>query len=243
MEYTNRQLMRPFERKPYILDIRTKFMLLVMISLFLLGGLGNRIPYLQHVVCLMIFLLMIIAGKIRSVCIYGGLYFISIFVTEYAFPQAKGGLQLFLVAMTIIFVKFMPMVFAGAYILTTTTVSEFTAGLKKWHVSDKIIVPFCVMFRMFPTIACEFRSINDAMKMRGILFDIKHIGEFVEYRIVPLMICMVKIGDELSQSAMTRGLGGDMDRVCVNQVKFRMIDYMMMILYFAVIVMAIFVSV
>lgn len=239
MEYTNKQLVKPFERKTYVLDIRTKIMLLVMISLFVLGGLGNNIPYLQHVVCLAIFLLLMIAGKIKPVFIYGGLYLMSIMLAEYVFPGAKGGLQLFLVAMTIIFVKFMPMVFAGAYMITTTTVSEFSAGLKKWHVSDKIVVPFCVMFRMFPTITSEFRSINDAMKMRGIVFDIRYIGKFFEYRIVPLIICVVKIGDELSQSAMTRGLGGDMDRVCVNQVKFSVIDYIMMILYIAVIVLAI----
>lgn len=239
MEITKEELLLPFERKPYILDIRTKIMLLVMISLFVLGGLGNHIPYLQHLVCAVIFLLMLIAGKIKPVLIYGGIYLLSVFLTEYVFPGARGGVQLFLVAMTIIFVKFMPMVFAGAYIISTTTVSEFSAGLKKWHIPDKIVVPFCVMFRMFPTISSEFRSINDAMKMRGITFDFRHIGKFVEYRIVPLIICVVKIGDELSQSAMTRGLGGDMDRVCVSQVKFGMIDYLMMLLYLAVILLSI----
>lgn len=239
MEISNEQLIKPFEPKKYVLDIRTKIMLLVIISLFVLGGLGNNIPYLQHVVCLAIFLLMIIAGKIKSVTIFGTLYVISVLLTEYVFPGASGSLQLFLVAMTIIFVKFMPMAFAGAYIFSTTSVSEFSAGLKKWHVSDKIVVPFCVMFRMFPTISTEFRSINEAMKMRGISFDIRHIGKFVEYRIVPLIICVVKIGDDLSQSAMTRGLGGELDRVCVNKVKYEMIDYIMMLLYVVVIVLSI----
>lgn len=240
---TKEELLLPFERKPYILDIRTKIMLMVMISVFVLGGLGNHIPYLQHLVCTAIFLLMLIAGKIKPVLIYGGIYLLSVFLTEYVFPGVRGGVQLFLVAMTIIFVKFMPMVFAGAYIISTTTVSEFSAGLKKWHIPDKIVVPFCVMFRMFPTISSEFRSINDAMKMRGITFDFRHIGKFVEYRIVPLIICVVKIGDELSQSAMTRGLGGDMDRVCVSQVKFGMIDYLMMVLYLAVIALSIWFSI
>ncbi|MFT3982875.1 MAG: energy-coupling factor transporter transmembrane component T [Lachnospiraceae bacterium] len=239
MEVSKEQLIKSFERKPYVLDIRTKIMLLIMISLFVLGGLGNGIPYFQHIVCFAMFFLMMLAGKGRLVVVYGGLYLIAVVLTEYVFPGVKGGLQLFLVAMTIIFVKFMPMVIAGAYIISTTTVSEFSAGLKKWRVSDKIVVPFCVMFRMFPTIACEFQSISDAMKMRGIVFDIRHIGKFIEYRIVPLIICVVKIGDELSQSAMTRGLGGDIDRVCVNQVKFEAIDYMMMALYTLIIVLSI----
>ncbi|MGN0352369.1 MAG: energy-coupling factor transporter transmembrane component T [Roseburia sp.] len=243
MEVAKKELLLPFERKPYILDIRTKIMLLVMISLFVLGGLGNHIPYLQHMVCAALFLLMLIAGKIKPVFVYGGIYLLSVILTEYVFPGAKGSAQLFLVAMTIIFVKFIPMMIAAAYIISTTTVSEFSAGLKKWHVSDKIAVPFCVMFRMFPTISSEFRSINDAMKMRGIKFDIRYIGKFIEYRIVPLIICVVKIGDELSQSAMTRGLGGDMDRVCVSQVKFGILDYLMMLLYLSVIVSSIWFSI
>ncbi|MGN0351012.1 MAG: energy-coupling factor transporter transmembrane component T [Roseburia sp.] len=233
------ELLLPFERKTYILDIRTKIMLLIMVSIFVLGGLGNDIPYLQHVVCVTIFLLMLIAGKTKAVLIYGGIYVLSIILTEYVFLGARGGVQLFLVAMTIIFVKFMPMVFAGAYIISTTTVSEFSAGLKKWHIPDKIVVPFCVMFRMFPTITSEFHSINDAMKMRGITFDVRHIGRFIEYRIVPLILCVVKIGDELSQSAMTRGLGGDMNRTCISRVKYGMIDYLMMVLYLTVIVLSI----
>lgn len=243
MEMTKEELLLPFERKPYILDIRTKILLLVMISVFVLGGLGNHAPYMQHVVCAVLFLLMLIAGKVKPVIMYGGVYLISIFLMEYVFPGARGKVQLFLAAMTVIFVKFMPMVFAGAYIIFTTTVSEFSAGLKKWHISDKIVVPFCVMFRMFPTISSEFRSINDAMKMRGITFDFRHIGRFIEYRIVPLIICVVKIGDELSQSAMTRGLGGDVDRVCVSQVKFKWIDYLMMTLYVLVIVSSIWFSI
>lgn len=243
MEMTKEELLLPFERNPLILDVRTKFMLLVMISVFVLGGLGNHIPYLQHIVCATIFLLMLIAGKVKPVFIYGGLYLLSVILTEYVFPGAKGRGQIFLVAMTIIFVKFMPMVFAGAYIISTTTVSEFSAGLKQWHIPDKIVVPFCVMFRMFPTISSEFRNINDAMKMRGITFDVRHIGKFIEYRIVPLIICVVKIGDELSQSAMTRGLGGDMDRVCMSQVAYKMIDYLMMALYLMVIVLSIWFSI
>ncbi len=237
------ELLLPFKEKKYVLNIQTKIILLVMISVFVLGGLGNNIPYLQHIVCAAIFILMFIAGKIKPVFRFGGIYLIIVVLSEYVFPGIRGGAQLFLVAMTIIFVRFMPMVFAGAYIVSTTTVSEFSAGLKKWHISDKIIVPFCVMFRMFPTIASEFKSINDAMRMRGITFDLRHIGRFVEYRIVPLIICVVKIGDELSQSAMTRGLGGDVDRVCVNQVKFKMIDYLMIVLYLTVITLWIWFSI
>ena len=67
-----------------------------------------------------------------------------------------------------------------------------------------------VMFRFFPTVAEESRSINDAMRMRGV--GLRSIGDnptvLLEYRLVPLLMAVVKIGDELSASALTRGLGG-----------------------------------
>ena len=45
------------------------------------------------------------------------------------------------------------------------------------------------------------------MRMRGIRIGGKHPGRMLEYRLVPLMISIVKIVDELSADALTRGLG------------------------------------
>ncbi len=44
------------------------------------------------------------------------------------------------------------------------------------------------------------------MKMRGIRFGGKNPFLMLEYRLVPLMVSVVKIGDELSAAALTRGL-------------------------------------
>lgn len=59
----------------------------------------------------------------------------------------------------------------GYYVISSTTVSEFTAAMKRMHVTDKIIIPFSVMFRFFPTVAEEAKAINNAMRMRGIRFE------------------------------------------------------------------------
>ena len=49
------------------------------------------------------------------------------------------------------------------------------------------------------------------MKMRNIRFGGKNPFLMVEYRLVPLMVSVVKIGDELSAAALTRGLGAPLD--------------------------------
>ena len=83
------------------------------------------------------------------------------------------------------------------------------------------------MFRFFPTIAEEFSSINDAMRMREIKLGGKNAGEMVEYRLIPLMVCSAKIGEELNAAAITRGLGGDVRRTNVCKIGFHIQDYIL----------------
>ena len=74
-----------------------------------------------------------------------------------------------------------------------------------------MIIPFAVIFRFFPTVAEEYRSIRDAMQLRGVSWKNGPVA-MVEYRLVPLIASMVKIGDELSAASVTRGLGGSAKR-------------------------------
>ena len=76
------------------------------------------------------------------------------------------------------------------------------------------------MFRFFPTVGEEASSISDAMRMRGISFGGNHPGKMLEYRLIPLMTCSVKIGDELSAAALTRGLGADVKRTNICKMDF-----------------------
>ena len=73
--------------------------------------------------------------------------------------------------------------------------------MNKMHVTEKITIPLSVMFRFFPTVADEFASINAAMRMRDIRVGGKNAGKMLEYRMVPLMVCLAKIGEELNAAA------------------------------------------
>ena len=108
--------------------------------------------------------------------------------------------------------------------METTTVSEFIAGMSRMHVTEKITIPLSVMFRFFPTVVDEFSSINSAMRMRDIRFGGKNVGKMLEYRMVPLMVCSAKIGEELNAAAVTRGLGGEKRRTNVCQIGFHIQD-------------------
>ena len=109
--------------------------------------------------------------------------------------------------------------------------------MKRMHVSEKIIIPLSVIFRFFPTIGEENRAIADAMRMRGIRFGGKHPGRVLEYRLIPLMISIVKIGDELSAAALTRGLGAPVRRTDICKVGFHTQDFAMIVVCLAAFVL------
>jgi energy-coupling factor transport system permease protein len=82
--------------------------------------------------------------------------------------------------------------------------------------------------RFFPTIKEEYSSINDAMKMRGVMLGGGNVLKMVEYRMIPLLFSCVNIGEELSAAAITRGLGGEVKRSSVVELKLGTSDYFLM---------------
>ena len=113
----------------------------------------------------------------------------------------------------------------GRYVIRTTKVSEFVAGMEKMHVTNKITIPLSVLFRFFPTIIEEYSAINDAMKMRDIRLGGKKALQMLEYRLIPMITCSVKIGEELSAAALTRGLGAPVKRTNICKIGFGVTDY------------------
>ncbi len=102
--------------------------------------------------------------------------------------------------------------------------------MQRIHLSEKIIIPLSVMFRFFPTVMDEFRSINAAMKMRDIQLGGSGVLKMLEYRLVPLMVCCAKIGEELSIAALTRGLGGPTKRTNICKIGFHIQDWIVLTL-------------
>lgn len=215
-----------------ILDPRTKLLYLITITTFALGGAGGkRCEILIPVLCMVPFLLLLSAKRFRTALVGIILFAGSSLLLEYANALSMGGFLYYLILGSCgILGRFLPVVMMGRYLMESTTVSEFTKAMKKLHVSDKVIIPLSVMFRFFPTVIDEAESISAAMKMRGISLGGKHASRIIEYRMVPLMTCCVNIGEELSAAALTRGLGGDVDRTNICKIGFHVQDYVSIIL-------------
>ena len=213
-------------RKKSLLDPRTKLLLILVESVLVLSTAGgSRLFWFRIAFAFLPFLLLLTAKRYR-ICILGLIVLSAIYFLECtAFPHVKGVMANMMLIIIMLVNRFLPTYMMGLYVINTTTVSEFKATMEKLHMPDAITIPMCVMFRLFPTIREERDSIRAAMKMRGIRFGGGKVGKVLEYRIVPIITCVAKIGEELSASAITRGLGKQKKRTNICQIGLGWADY------------------
>lgn len=228
---TSGMLQASIKKRGLVLDPRAKFLLLLTMSIFVLGGAGGRITaYMLPIFCAVPAVALLSAKQFKSAGMYILLFSTGALLAEFCSDRTYGLVNFLIMATVGILLRFLPCMMMGSYVISTTTVSEFTAAMLRMRLSEKIIIPLSVMFRFFPTVLDEFRFINAAMKMRGIRFGHVGFARLIEYRMVPLMTCCAKIGEELSAAALTRGLGGQVKRTNICEIGFRAQDYVVLLL-------------
>lgn len=213
------------------LDPRSKILLMITVGLItILSGQSPTMNILKIVLAMLPFLLMLAAGEVRRALICFSAYAACYAVAILLLPHTRGFLNLMLSAIAVIFTRFLPVVMMAWYTISTTKVSEFMAAMERMHITQKLVIPLSVVFRFLPTVKEEYASIGDAMRMRGVQFGGGKAGDILEYRLIPMMICSVKIGEELSAAALTRGLGAPIKRTNICEIGLRAADVLMMLL-------------
>ena len=212
-------------------DPRTKLYALLIFNIVMLTSLTEGVSvYLKPFLAILAFLFLLNARMTKTAVIYLVLYVVSWnaeFFLQYISGMSLGGflIRFFSHMLTRIVPGFM----FAYYMLRTTRVSEFIAAMKRMHISQKLIIPISIMFRFFPAVGDEYASIQDAMRLRGIGIRKGPIA-MAEYRLVPLIISLVKIGDELSAAAVTRGLGRQNERSNYCTIGFKACDICLLLL-------------
>ena len=201
------------------LDPRTKLYMLIIFSIVMIDGKTDGISFwLKPVLALVPFFLLLSGRRKKAAIVYLIVFAVSWTVNIFLVPY-MGLIGTIIISLLAQFgTRWLPSAMMGYYLLSTTKVSEF--------------VPFSVMFRFFPTISEEAESIGNAMRMRGITGKnfFKNPQAVLEYRIVPLMMSVVTIGNDLSAAALTRGLGNGKKRTSICRIGFRWKDFALMII-------------
>jgi energy-coupling factor transport system permease protein len=221
------------ENRGLVLDPRTKLFVMITLVVFALGGTGSDIAAVRYgttAVSILPLILLMTAKQYKKAAVFGLLYASIKSAEVFLVPHITGAALSIIGLCCLIFVRLMPGLIMGAYMLSSTTVSEFIAAMHRMHIPQQITIPLSVMFRFFPTVLEEFTAINTAMKMRDIRIGGRNAGKFIEYRLVPLMVCSVNIGSELSAAALTRGLGTKVKRTNICKIGFHMQDLTVLLL-------------
>lgn len=207
------------------LDPRTKLLLLLTVTTLMFSTSNEGVMnVVKPLLSLIPFVLILSERRFQTAGKYLVLYILCFVLERLALTVLSGMASFLVLAVTSIMTRFAPGIMVGAYLIASTSVSEFISAMERMHVTEKIVIPLSVIFRFFPTISEEYQAIRDAMKMRGIRFGGRNPFLMIEYRLVPLMVSIVKIGDELSAAALTRGLGAPVKRTNVCRIGFHLQD-------------------
>ena len=202
------------EKREVKFDLRTKFMLILVVNLFLL--LSHSVIF-ELVLVFGCLLLITIDGQAKSAFHFLIVFLIMLGIDQLLTPYINGFFFTLVSFITVALRKLLPCFILGKWILTKTEVSEFVAVMWKLRLPQTAIIPLSVVFRYFPTIKEEWASIRAAMKMRGIHVSLEHI-------MVPLLMSAVNVSEELSAAALCRGLDSPEPHTSLVQVRFRFSD-------------------
>ena len=214
------------------LDLRTK---LLLMSIVATAELMYTHTAFMLAVAAIPFVLLLANGQVRTAVVFGVLFLVAVQVRG-----MHGSLRLPMVANMVVVLlnglvlELSPAFAMGSYVINSTTAGECVTSLGRMHVGRQVTIPLSVLFRFIPTMREESMAIRDAMRMREIQFGTRRFwrdpAALIEYRFVPLIISVVRIGEDLSAAALTRGLDNPADRTSITRVGFTAYDVVALVI-------------
>jgi len=219
-----------------LLDPRTKLLLLGMtsVSVFLNGSILVECIF----VCLPL-LLLLLAGRGKTALRYAALFLALLSAQLWLIqrlPPAIGGI----IYMFAVYIrKLIPCFMLGSYLIASTRVSSFLAAVSRFRLPKGLTIALSITLRYFPTMGEEWRSIRDAMALRGISASLVHPLKTMEHIYVPMLVSASRISDEIAQAAITRGIDHAGERSCLEEIHFSIGDVLIGLAYLGVIALMI----
>lgn len=216
-------------------SVATKFIVLLcaIVAAFVLVSFTAAIVFF-----ILLFLLLALQGYQRTAWIYAGI-FIVLLVLLYL-NRIFNWEGIFFSEFYFYMIWRMIPVFMALQIIMKTPPGEMVAALLKAHIPNRITLMVVVAFRFAPTIASEFSAVGEAMKCRGLLETrvmLKNPLAALEHAVVPLILRSLNVADELSVSAIVRGVEkpGRKSSYYKNEIKRRDVLCMAVVLGSAVV--------
>lgn len=210
------------------IDPKSQLLLLITVSGILIQCkmIGARIILNIVLLCVPIFFL-IQGGEYRKAIKNAILFLIGVLCQLFVLPRISGISAILVSFVVAMFVKVMPGIVLGFYMMRTLEASKLIASMEQLRFPRGLTWTISLIFRFFPTVADEFSAIWDCIRIRGTRRRdfLLHPIETVEYIFVPLILSVVNIGDELLIATLTKGFSVHGGRSSIEASKFKVIDY------------------
>lgn len=121
-----------------------------------------------------------------------------------------GPISLIIASISVYTIRVLAIVSIGTHIALTVSPTRLSAALRAWRLPRAISVTLAVMFRFFPVVLAEAFAVLDAMRLRGLTGTraiVRHPILSIEHFIVPMVASSLRAAEDLSASAVLRGLG------------------------------------
>lgn len=220
-----------------ILDIRSKVFLLLFANYILLRRLFGLYEFIFVALMILLFLL---AKKIKKAIIYLSMFIVLYIIDQYFFhfftDNASSFLSVLAIGGRLMLLTFM----AGSYLISTTSTHQFIVGLRKWRISEKLLLTFAVMMRFFPTIKRNYFLIKQSLMLRGKFIKISDFVfrpiQFYENITVPLLMSASRSANDLIIATLAKGIKVQKKSTSYIDVKMKWMDYIVIIFVVGMIV-------
>ena len=212
-------------------DPRAKLLLIILAAIYVTLDLS----ILLEISLILIFILPFFVLNLPLL----GLSFLVIYVVQllgslYLLPYVES--HFFIYIVSFIFNGFrllLPGIIAGTFAIKTTSVSEWVATFKTLRVPNWLLIPIAVMLRFIPAVREDYHHIRKAMAFRGIGISaidlLKKPATTFEYILIPLLMNATQVAEDLTVSALTKGLSLPGKHTTIVQLKWTLIDWLLII--------------
>ncbi|MBU5593026.1 energy-coupling factor transporter transmembrane protein EcfT [Clostridium sp. MSJ-4] len=207
------------------LDPRTKIFVLVLCNVIIF--LAPSMEY-EMILIFSALIFAVLCGVYKFALKMGIVYVVLIGIQYLSALYLPIGGKILIVTFTSFARKLFPSAVLGKALISTTKVNEFMAAMNKFKVPKSILIPMAVTLRYFPMAMDDIGNIKNAMKVRGIFPSIggflRRPEETIEHVYVPMIVSASKIADEMSQSAIARGIDSPTNRTSLEKIGFGTLD-------------------
>lgn len=153
-----------------------------------------------------------------------------------------GSTLMYSLAMT---VRFLALLSSFSIFFMTTSPDDLGLALEQAHVPYTLCFTFTTAVRLVPTMAVDAQTVVDAQRSRGLELDkgnlLKRVRNYIPI-LIPLIVSAIRRSVELAEALESRGFGTSVKRESMVVLKMKRSDYLVVLVAFAILCAAVFVS-